>query len=108
LPNFLAAGFLSKRGTIWVSFLLLWLALGMFSAGTFLVELPRIRRNGPPPAGTLSMAWRTFLWQLAIWLGWIVFAPVALWLRRRWPLERGSLYRSLPVHSIAVDLTRPV
>ena len=104
MPNFLAAGFLSKRGTIWVSFLLLWLALGMFSAGTFLVELPRIRRNGPPPAGTLSMAWRTFLWQLAIWLGWIVFAPVALWLRRRWPLERGSLYRSLPVHSIAVVL----
>ena len=104
MSNFLSAGLMRRRGTIWILFFLLWLALGLFSAGTFLVELPRIRRNGPPPAGTLSMAWRTFLWQLAIWLGWIVFAPVALWLRHRWRLERGSLKRSLPVHLIAVVL----
>jgi signal transduction histidine kinase len=102
--NFVAAGFLRKRGTIWVSFFLLWLALGVFSAGTVLVELPRIRRTGPPPPGTLSMAWRSFLWQLAIWLAWVVLVPVALWLRRRWPLERGALKRALPVHVVAVVL----
>jgi signal transduction histidine kinase len=92
-----------KRSTIWVSFFLLWLALGVFSAGTFLVELPRVRRS-PPPPGVLGMAWRTFLWQLAIWLAWVALAPVALWLRRRWPIERGTLKRALPVHSAAVVL----
>ena len=104
MSNFVAAGFMRKRGTIWVSFFLLWLALGVFSAGTVLVELPRLRRTGPPPPGTMSYAWRTFLYQLAIWLAWVVLAPAALWLRRRWPLERGSLKRALPVHLVAVIL----
>lgn len=103
LPNFVAAGFMRKRGTIWVSFFLLWLVLGVFSAGTFLVELPRLRRSAPPP-GMLSMAWRTFLWQLAIWLAWVALAPVVLWLRRRWPIERGAWKRALPVHLVAVIL----
>jgi hypothetical protein len=48
------------------------------------------------------MAWRTFWWQLAIWLGWVVVAPAALWLRRRWPLERSVLKRALAVHLVAV------
>jgi len=61
-----------------------------------------MRRMGPPPPGGLSMGARTFLDQLAIWLAWVALAPVALWLRRRWPLERGSLLRSLPVHLVAV------
>ena len=99
-----AEGFLRKRGTIWVSFLLLWLALGVFTAGTLLVELPPIRRIGPPPAGTLSIQWRMFWYQLAVWIAWVVLAPAALWLRRRWPLELGSLKRALPVHAAAVLL----
>ena len=104
MSNFLAAGLLRKRGTIWVSFFLLWLALGVFSAGTVLVELPRMRLSVVPPPGTLSMGLRAFLYQLAIWLAWVVLAPVALWLRRRWPLERGSLKRALTVHMVAVIL----
>ena len=104
MSNFLAAGLMGRRRTIWVLFFLLWLALGVFSAGTVLVELPPIRRIGPPPPGTLSMAWRTFWWQLAIWLAWVVVAPAALWLRRRWPLERRALKRTLPVHLVAVIL----
>lgn len=104
MSNFLAAGLMGRRRTIWVLFFLLWLALGVFSAGTVLVELPPIRRIGPPPPGTLSMAWRAFWWQLAIWLAWVVVAPAALWLRRRWPLERRALKRTLPVHLVAVIL----
>ncbi len=104
MPNFVAAGFMRKRGTIWVSFFLLWLALGVFSASTFLLELPRLRRSPGPPPGALSMAWRTFLFQFAVWLAWVVLVPAALWLRRRWPIERGRLLRALPVHSIAVSL----
>ena len=104
LSKFVAAGFMPKRGTIWVSFFLFWFALGLFSAGTFLVELPRMRRTGPPPPGTLSMPWRQFLSQLAVWLAWAALAPVALWLRRRWPIERGALKRAIPLHLIAVVL----
>jgi len=99
-----AEGFLQKRGTIWVSFLVLWLTLGVFTAGTVLVELPPLRRIGPPPPGTLSIQWRMFWYQLAVWVAWVVLAPAALWLRRRWPLELGSLKRALPVHAAAVVL----
>ncbi|HEU0172817.1 MAG TPA: histidine kinase [Blastocatellia bacterium] len=101
--NFDAPGFLRQRGAIWVSFFLLWLALGALSASLFLVELPRLRRIAPPSGG-LSPVWRTFLYQLAIWLAWMALAPVALWFRRRWPLERGALKRALPAHLIAVLL----
>lgn len=104
MSNLIPAEFMRKRGTIWLSFFLLWLLLGVFSAGTFLVQLPPLRRVGPPPAGTLSYAWRNFWYQLATWLAWVVLAPIALWLRRRWPLERGALKRSLPVHLVAVLL----
>lgn len=100
--SILAAGFMGKRGTIWGSLFLLWLAIGLFSAGTLLVELPPVRRIGPPPPGTPSMAARAFLLQLATWIGWVAVAPGALWLRRRWPLERGAFKRALPVHLAAV------
>jgi len=101
LPNFVAARLMRKRGTIWVSFFVLWLALGVFSAGTFLIELPRLRRNAPPP-GMLSPAMRTFLWQLATWVAWVALAPAVVWLRRRCPLERGLLKLALPAHLVAV------
>lgn len=96
-------GFMRKRGTIWISFFLLWLVLGLFSASTPFIELPRMRRTAPP-TGMLSMASRTFLMQLSTWLAWAALAPVALWLRRRWPFERGALKRALPVHVFAVLL----
>jgi signal transduction histidine kinase len=92
-----------RRGTIWVSFFLLWLALGVFSAGTFLIELPRLRRSAMPP-GVLSPATRMFLLQLATWLAWLALAPAVLWLRRRFPLERGALKLALPAHLVAICL----
>lgn len=101
LSNVLAGGFLRRRGTIWVSFFLLWLALGLFSASTFLVQLPRVRRSAPPQ-GVLSPVSRSFIGQLIIWLAWVGLAPVALWLRRRWSFERGAIKRALPVHLTAV------
>lgn len=97
-------GLIRRPGTVWVLLFVLWLVLGIFSAGTILVELPPIRRSGPPPPGTLSIAWRTFWSQLAIWLAWMILAPAALWLRSRWPLERGLLKRTLPMHIVGVIL----
>src|SRR5262245_31387576 len=102
LSTSIVAGFVRSRGTIWLSFVLLWLVLGIFSAGTILVELPPIRRSGAPRGAGPRIATRNVIWQLAIWLAWILLAPVALWLKRRWPVERGTLIRSLPVHLIAV------
>src|SRR5262245_50903400 len=101
LSRLFAGGFIRKRGTIWAAFFLLWLALGLFSAGTFVVQLPAIRRSGPPASGTV---WRTPLFQLATWLAWIALAPVALWLKNRWPLERGAWTRALPVHLVGIGL----
>ncbi len=101
MSNLIPAGLMSRRATIWVSFFLLWFVLGVFFASLVLVQLPPLRRVGPPPAG---FVWRTFLYQLVIWLAWVVLAPVALWLRRRWPLERGALRRALAVHLLAVIL----
>lgn len=99
----IGAGLMRKRGTIWVPFLLFWLALSLFSAGTYLVQLPRLSRSAPPVGG-LSMAWRIFLFELVVWLAWIALTPVALWVRRRWPIERKALIRALPAHLLAVIL----
>jgi len=91
-----------KRGTLWILLFVFWLVLGVFSAGTTLLELPSIRRMGPPPAGTMSIPTRNFLWQLAVWLGWALLAPVALWLHSKWPLQRSALIKALTVHLSAI------
>jgi two-component system, LytTR family, sensor kinase len=102
LSNSSLAGFVRSRRRLWLSFVLLWIALGAFSAGTILIQLPPIRRSGPPPATGDSIVTRNIIWQLVIWLAWISIVPVGLWLKRRWPVERGALIRSLPVHLVAV------
>ena len=91
MSKFVAAGFIRKRGAIWVSFFLLWLALGLFSAGTFLVELPRLRRTGPPP-GMSNIALRNFSSQLTVWLVWAALAPVAFLLK---PFDDARFHKAL-------------
>ncbi len=39
------------------------------------------------------------------WAPWIVLAPIVFWLARRFPLERGRLLRSIPVHVVACLLS---
>lgn len=48
------------------------------------------------------MAWRMFAAQWAVWLAWMMLVPAALWLRRRFPIERNTLRKALPVHLLAV------
>jgi hypothetical protein len=57
-----------------------------------------------------SFTWeRAFYTALRDWLPWIVLSPFVWWLARRFPLERGALRWSLPVHlagcALAVALT---
>ncbi|MGE0130525.1 MAG: sensor histidine kinase [Blastocatellales bacterium] len=89
-------GFGRGRWAIWAAVLLFWLALGLFSAGAPFIELPPMRRMAPPPG--VNLAWRMFALQLASWLAWMALIPAVLWLRRRFPFERGALMRALPVH----------
>lgn len=42
--------------------------------------------------------WPMFWWQMLGWGSWALLTPLVLWLGRRFPLERGSLGRSLLVH----------
>lgn len=35
------------------------------------------------------------------WLPWIVLAPLVFWLATRFPIERGRLWRSIPLHLVA-------
>ncbi len=91
-----------QRWKIWASLFLCWLALGVFSAGAPFIQLPQVRRPVPPSA-TMAMIWRMFALQLFIWLAWAALVPAALWLGRRFPLERGALLRALPAHLFAIS-----
>jgi signal transduction histidine kinase len=97
------AGFKPRRWALWAALLLFWVAVGLFSAGSPFIDIPRLRRSAPTP-GALSLGQRIFLMQFASWLAWAVFAPAVFWLRRRWPLDRGLFKRALPVHLLAIML----
>ncbi|MBS1811895.1 MAG: histidine kinase [Acidobacteria bacterium] len=99
--GFFAVAFERRRGAIWGLLFLFWFALGVFSAGAPFIELPQIRRPVPPSAG-LGLIWRMFLSQFAIWLSWVALVPVVLWMRRRFPLERSALWRTLLLHLLAI------
>jgi signal transduction histidine kinase len=101
-PEPTGGGAMRKRGTIWITFFLIWMALGIFSASTYLFQLPR--RRTPPPTGILGINSRQFLGDFALWLAWVALAPAVLWARRRWPIERGRLARALPAHLLALVL----
>lgn len=97
----LAAALGRRRGGVWALLFLFWVALGVFSAGAPFIELPQVRRPVPPSAG-LSLIWRMFLSQFAVWLSWVALVPAVLWLRRRFPLGRSALRWALSVHLLAI------
>lgn len=47
------------------------------------------------------MAWADALGVSAVnWIPWVALTPLIFWLARRFPLERGRLLRSVPVHLV--------
>jgi two-component system, LytTR family, sensor kinase len=42
------------------------------------------------------------LLNFSFWYGWALLAPLVLWVARRFPLERSTWKRSVPVHLVAV------
>ena len=92
--------FAPKGRALWGLLFLLWLALGIFSAAWPLLELPPLQRR----SARWGLGWVMFLSPLLNWLLWAVLAPVPLWLRKRFPLEAGVLWRSLSVHLLVVSV----
>lgn len=39
-----------------------------------------------------------FKYSAGTWLPWIVLAPMVFWLAKRFPFERGRLWRNIPIH----------
>lgn len=87
-----------RRSAIWAGLVLGWLLLGVLSASSPFIQLPRTRGGSPPT----NLPLRLFLTQWGVWGLWFAFVPAALWLRRRFPIARNLLWRSLPVHLLAV------
>ncbi len=81
----------------WAVLFLCWLALSLLAASAPFIPLPQVRRPGPP-----ELFGRLFLVQLASWLSWAALVPVVLRLQQRFPVERGRLRFSLPVHALAI------
>lgn len=54
---------------------------------------------------TAAVPWRqAFRLALRDWLPWAILAPITVWLAFRFPLERGRLQLSIPIHVVACIL----
>ena len=74
-----------------------WTALGLLYTSQLYIGL---RLEGMNHA-----LWRLLLWQMVgCWYGWFVFTPLILWLGKRFPIERSTWKRHLPLHLFACCL----
>lgn len=81
---------LVKWGLVW-SF---WTALGLLYTSQVYIPMSLEGMN--------HSFWRMLAWQLfGCWYFWPLVTPLILWLGKRFPLERSSWKRSLPVHLAA-------
>ncbi len=88
---------LLKWGLVW-SF---WTVLGLLYTSQVYVAMTLEGMN--------HSFWRMLAWQLlGCWYFWPLLTPLILRLGRRFPLERGSLKRSLPVHLAASTILAAV
>jgi two-component system LytT family sensor kinase len=71
--------------------------LGFFSAFTAYYYVTTFAQRGKPAGFPLLL-----LLNLNYWYSWALLTPGILWLARRFPLERGSWLRSVPVHVAGV------
>ena len=71
--------------------------LGFFSAFTAYYYVTTFGQRGKPAGFPLLL-----LLNLNYWYSWALLTPGILWLARRFPLERDSWLRSVPVHVAGV------
>lgn len=84
---------LAKNWVRWVAYLGGWTLVGLFFASQ--TWLAYKYSSGNPH-------WKPILeFSLSEWYLWALLAPGVVWLARRFPIERGHLARSVPVHAAA-------
>lgn len=71
-----------------------WGLVGLVSASQVYLAS---RSMGHDQAGFLDVAW----WVMPVWLLWALLTPAIDRLCRAFPLERGRLARTLPIHAVA-------
>jgi two-component system LytT family sensor kinase len=71
--------------------------LGFFSAFTAYYYVVTFAQRGKPASFPLLL-----LLNLNYWYSWALITPGILWLARRFPFERASWIRSIPVHVVGV------
>ena len=70
-----------------------WALVGLVSASqVYLASLSM----GHDEASFLAVAW----WVVPVWLAWVPLTPAIVGLARAFPLERGRLARSVPIHAL--------
>src|SRR4051812_7397249 len=79
----------------WTVILAVATALGLFSSFQA-YQVVRLYDNKPEPFVLLLGL------NFGYWYAWALLAPVVLYFARRFPIDRGTWLRSLPVHLAAV------
>jgi hypothetical protein len=79
----------------WTVILAVATALGLFSSFQA-YNVVRLFESKPQPFVLLLGL------NFGYWYSWALLAPIVLWVARRFPFERGTWVRSVPVHLVAV------
>ncbi len=72
----------------------IWLVPGLLQC---VQEATYAKSHGAADVSLLNI----LLHYLPSWLPWAAFTPAVLWIARRFPFQRGTLARALPVHIVA-------
>jgi two-component sensor histidine kinase len=82
-----------KRMVRWAIIIGFWTFFGLLNATQLYLGLRM--------EGMYLPWWRVFATDLIGWWPWIPATPIVLWLGRRFPIDRGTWWRVLPIHLLA-------
>jgi two-component system, LytTR family, sensor kinase len=88
----------SRNRLKWVVIIGFWTFFGLLNGSQLYLGLKM-----EAEVGNISF-WKIFGTQLLGWWSWIPLTPVILLLARRFPLERGTWHKTLPIHVLACVL----
>jgi signal transduction histidine kinase len=80
----------TRRAPLWLFVSAAWLGPAIMAAGVHVLQTRLETGHGPPL--------RSVVFQGGDWLLYGLLTPGVFWMARRFPLERGRVWRRLPVH----------
>src|SRR5215210_5065230 len=81
-----------KRSVRWAIIIGFWTFFGLLNASQLYLGVWR--------EGMQLSFWRVFATDVFGWWAWIPATPIVLWLGRRFPIERGTWWRVVPIHFV--------